>query len=258
MTIKEKVNAVMPLCGAHANLSDPTVSEILGGMGYDYLFLDLEHTPLSAEQAHLHLLASRAAGTPMFVRLPADDLTVTKKVLEMGPDGVIFPMVRDYEHACQLMANTLYPPYGIRGCGPKGAVRYGMDNEPYYYGEGHLKMCRFAMIELKSAALDAERIASIPYLDGCLLGMQDLSGSIERLGDIFCEENVELAMKAIKAFQKAGKTVAVSTYATDEATLRRYRDMGINMITTGADYVYMVKGGMETLKTIRGLQGTEK
>lgn len=254
MTIKEKVAAGMPICGTHTNLCDPTVSEIMGGMGYDFLWLDMEHTPLSAEQVHLHLLAARAGGTPMFVRVPVDDLTNTKRVLEMGPDGIIFPMVRDYEHACQLLSNTLYPPYGTRGSGPKGAVRYGLDNEAKYYGEGHLNMCRFIQVELKSAAMDAERLASIPYLDGCLLGMHDLSGSINRLGDIFCEENLALAQRAVDAFRKAGKTAGVSTYATDEETLRRYRDMGCNLITTGADYVYMVQGGMKTLKTIRALQ----
>jgi len=106
----------------------------------------------------------------------------------MGIDGIIFPMVRNTAHAKKLLENALYPPYGTRGCGPKGAVRYGIDSESAFYGKGHLELCRFVQIELESAAMEAEEIAGIPYLDGCVLGMHDMSGSIGRLGDIFCEK----------------------------------------------------------------------
>ena len=254
MTIKEKIASGMPLCGCHVHLSDIAVSEIMANIGYDMLWVDMEHTTLSCEQVHAHLLAARAAGTPVMVRVPVSDLTHTKRVLEMGPDAIVFPMVKDAEHAQELLSWTLYPPYGKRGCGPKGAVKYGLESEPYYYGEGHLKLCRFVQIEQKSAALDAERIAALPYLDGCILGMHDLSGSIGKLGDVFCEENIALAKQAIDAFKRRGKTVGVSTCATDPETLTRYRDMGVNLIFTGADFEYIRDGAMKTLGTVRNVQ----
>ena len=250
MTIKEKIAACQPVSGVHVNMTDPMITEILSMLGYDFIWVDMEHTALTWEHVYHHVLAAKASGTPVFVRVPVDDLTATKKVLEMGIDGVIFPMVKDAAHAKALLDQTLYPPYGKRGCGPKGAVRYGLDSEPEFYKEGHLKLCRFVQIELESAANEAEEIAALPYLDGCVLGMHDLSGSIGRLGDIFCEKNLSLANGAIKAFQKAGKSVGVSTFATDEATLSRYHKMGINMISTGADYEYMLKGARNTLETL--------
>jgi 2-dehydro-3-deoxyglucarate aldolase/4-hydroxy-2-oxoheptanedioate aldolase len=248
MNLKEKLKLNKPLIGAHVNLRDPIATEILGALGYDYLFIDTEHASLSEQDIYHHLLAARAAGTSVIVRVPVDDLTMTKHILEMGPDGILFPMVKDAEHAKALLADTLYPPYGTRGCGPKGAVRYGLDNEPHFYKEGHLSLCRFVMIEKKSAALDAERIASIPYLDGCVLGMHDLSGSISRLGDVFCEENLSLAKMAADAFLAEKKAVGLSTYAIDEKTLATYRDLGVNMISTGADYDYILRMGRDTLQ----------
>lgn len=256
MTFKEKVTAALPMTGTHVHLTDSIVTEIFASLGYDYIWVDMEHTHLSCEQVYHHMLAARAGGTPVVVRVPKDDLTVTKRIMEMGPDGIVFPMVRDAAHAKQLLDNTLYPPYGTRGCGPKSATRYGLDSEPYYYGQGHLeKHCRFVQIELKSAAEDAEAIANLPYLDGCILGMHDLSGSINRLGDVFCEENLALANKAIAAFKAAGKTVGVSTGAFDPETLARYHNMGVNMITTGADFDYLLKKGQETLATMRKVRG---
>ena len=258
MNIKEKVEKCLPIFGTHVNLSDTCVTEIFASLDYDYIWVDMEHTTLSTEQIRNHILAAKAHGKPVIVRVPQDDLTNTKRVIEMNVDGIVFPMIRDYEHAKSLIESTLYPPYGTRGCGPKGAVTFGLDDEPTYYREGHLKLCRFIQIEQKSAALDAERIASIPYLDGCVLGMHDLSGSIGRLGDVFCKENLELANMAISAFRKAGKTVGVSTFATDSETLGRYHDMGINMIDAGADYVYVAECGKTTLALQKKIWGDEK
>lgn len=250
MTIKEKVLKVEKICGTHVNMTDPVVTEIFSNLAYDFLWIDMEHTVMSCEHVYHHLLAAKSVGKPVFVRVPVDDLTFTKKILEMNIDGIIFPMVKNAEHAKQLIDTTLYPPYGKRGCGPKGAVRYGLDSEPEFYAKNHLNLCRFVQIELKSAAEEAEKIAAIPYLDGCVLGMHDLSGSINKLGDIFCEENLELANKAIKAFHNAGKTVGVSTFATDKETLSRYSKMGINMISTGADYLYILQNAQKTFSTI--------
>ena len=115
MTIKEKISGGLSVCGTHVNLTDPIVTEIFALLGYDFVWVDLEHTVMDAEHLYHHLLAAKAAGTPVFVRVPVDDLTITKKVLEMDIDGIIFPMVKDAEHAKQLIDITLYPPYGKRG-----------------------------------------------------------------------------------------------------------------------------------------------
>lgn len=252
MTVKEKLRNRIPLFGTHVNLTDPAVTEILGSLSYDFIFIDMEHTVMSYEHIYNHLLAAKSVGIPAFVRVPADDLTSTKKILEMGPDGIIFPMVKDAEHAKKLLDWTLYPPYGKRGCGPRRAVRYGLENEELFYKEKHLELCRIVQIELKSAAEDAQAIAAIPDVDGCILGMHDLSGSINRLGDVFCDENVRLAKKSIEAFHAAGKSIGTATYATDCATLERYiKDFNLDFVSTGADYDYILKQGIQTLENIK-------
>ncbi len=254
MTLKEKVASRRKICGIHVNLTDPVVTELISYLGYDFIWVDMEHTKLSPEHIHHHILAAKAGNTPIVVRVPVNDLTVTKKVLEMGIDGIVFPMVRDADHAKELLGHTLYPPYGTRGCGPKGAVRYDGEIEKAYYRDAHLQLCRFVQVETESAAEDAERIAALPHLDGCILGMHDLSGSIGRLGDIFCEKNLSLANKTIAAFRAAGRSIGVSTFATDRETLERYDRMGLNILSTGADYVYIQQLGRQTLALARDIQ----
>jgi len=257
MTFKEKVSACARICGTHINMSDPSIAEFESMLGFDYLWVDMEHTRLTVDQVHAHLMAARYGGTPMIVRVPVSDLTNTKRILELGVDGIVFPMVESAAHAKELLDWTLYPPIGTRGCGPKGAVNYGLSSEPHYYKEGHLEMCRFVMIEKTTAVDEIEKIAALPYLDGCVMGFHDLSGSVGELGNIFGEKNLEVAKRAINAFRSAGKSVAISTFASDEETLRRYHDLGINMITTGADYDYIIKGAQKNLELIRSIQRGE-
>lgn len=74
------------------------------------------------------IIAVKSTGTAVVVRVPQDDLTATKKILEMGPDGLIFPMARNQEEIDRIVATSLYPPYGTRGFGPINANDYGFQD----------------------------------------------------------------------------------------------------------------------------------
>ncbi|MBQ4087693.1 MAG: aldolase [Clostridia bacterium] len=253
MTFQEKIRNCENTFGPLVHLSDVIPTEIFAALGYDYIWLDMEHTTLTCEQVHHHMLAARNGGSAAIVRVPVHDLTYTKRIMEMGPDGIIFPMVTGYEDAKELLSWTLYPPLGARGCGPKAAVRYGIDNEPDFYKNGHVKTCRFIQVELESAAREIEKIVTIPHLDGVILGMHDLSGSIGRLGDVFSKENLKLAQHTVDVCRANNITVGTATFAIDKETLTRYHDMGMNMITTGSDYDFILKLGRETLETMQGI-----
>lgn len=258
MTFKEKILKCEAVFGTHIQLSDSIASEILASLGYDFLWIDMEHTTLSPEQVRTHMLACSSGGAASLVRVPVHDLTMTKRILEMGPDGIIFPMIHNYDEALELISWTLYPPDGVRGCGPKRAIRYGLDNEFEYYKYGSKNMCRFIQIETKTAVDDIEKLATIPYLDGFIMGMYDLSGSINRLGDVFGKENLELAERVIKVAKATGKTVGISLGATDEKTIQRVLDMGFNFISLGADHDYILRCGIETLERINKIQKGSK
>ena len=96
-----------------------------------------------------------------------------------------------------------------------------------------------------------EKIASNPYVDGFILGLADLSGSINETGNFFGEKTLALAKRAIEIAAKHGKIVGSATLATDEDTIRMLRRMGIKMITAGADFNYIVKGAKNTYETIK-------
>lgn len=251
MDLKEKIQSGKSICGTMVNIPATCSAEMMGYFDYDYLWIDLEHSAITLDVCYSQLVAAKSVGKPSIVRVPQNDLTYTKKVLEMGPDGIIFPMVHNAKEAEELLSYTLYPPYGNRGCGPQRAVKYGVDDEIAYFKSGPKSLCRFLQVECKSFVEDMEKVASNPFIDGFIIGFADLAGSINEVGNFFGENNIALAKKAIEIANKHGKIVGTATLATDEKTLKMLHDLGIKMITCGADFNYIVKGAKQTYETLK-------
>lgn len=114
------------LFGTHVNLTDYRVCEMLGGVGFDYLWVDMEHIATSFSDMERHLIAAKAAGTPCVVRVTWNDIPHIKRVLEAGPDAIVVPMVNSVKEAQRAIDTCIYPPEGKRGFGPCRAVRYGL------------------------------------------------------------------------------------------------------------------------------------
>ena len=104
--------------GAHIRCQDPCMSELLANGGYDVLWIENEHSFLDKKTTYLHVLAAQAGGAAAVVRVAWNDPVLVKPVLEMGVDGVIFPLISSAEDALKAVASCLYPPEGIRGFGP--------------------------------------------------------------------------------------------------------------------------------------------
>ena len=88
-TLSEKLRNGTVALGTHVSLNDSVISELIGNLGFDYIWIDTEHTSISLECLQLHLIACRAAGVSAIVRVPEVDRIKAKPVLEMGPDGKI-------------------------------------------------------------------------------------------------------------------------------------------------------------------------
>lgn len=249
--LKEKIKEGKCICGTHIQLADPAIAMIYGQLGYDYIWLDTEHSALGYQDVQNMLNASNLAGTPVIVRVPQDDLTFTKKVLEMGPDGIIFPMVHTAEEANRLIGYTLYPPYGNRGCGPMRAVKYGGIPLEDYVNKYSLEMCRFVQIECKTAVDELEEMVKNPYIDGFVFGPVDLSGSCNDFLRVFEGETMEQMKKAISICQKYAKLVGVSYGAYSSEVIRRWHEMGVGMISVGSDFGYLYEQAKNTLKNMR-------
>lgn len=253
--LKQKLMNNEKLVGTHISMTDGTISELYGYVGFDFIWVDTEHTPIDYASLLSHLNGARLAGTPAIVRLSIHDSNHTKRVLEMGPEGVVFPMINTAEEADFAMKSCMYPPYGTRGFGPLRAVRYGTDDVADYIRNGSMELCRFIQIESETAVKNLPEIVKNPYIDGYIFGPNDLSGSIGELGNVFGDRTISLIKEAIAILRAHNKPIGVSSGTTDPDVLKFWYDLGIHMISAGVDYDYILKGAAANLKQVRTIFG---
>ena len=248
---KERVRRGEKMYGSHVFMSDPCLCDIIGRLGYDFIWIDMEHCYSSYKDVLNHITAAHGAGVAAVVRVPQDDLTATKKVLEMGPDGIIFPMVRTAEEANRLIASTLYPPYGTRGYGPMAANQYGIISGKEFATTGHLDLCRFIQLEHKDAIDNLEEITKNEFIDGYIFGPCDLSASIGQIMQTFEPDTIGLIEKGIEILKTKNKYIGLST-GPDEKVVSYWKEKGVDMISSGIDYELIREGAKSVLQMLKG------
>ena len=251
-TLREKLKT-QKIAGTLVCLTDPCLCEIMGNIGYDCVWIDMEHTYVSYKEVLCHLNAARSANITSVIRLPQNDLTATKKILEMGPDGVIFPMVRSKEEFEELIKMTLYPPLGTRGFGPMRAIGYDASRSREYVDRVSLELCRFVQIEHIDMIDELDSIAKNPYVDGFIFGPNDLSGSLGEFLNVFGDATVSEMKRAIEILRRNGKYVGIAC-GSDRSTLEFWAKLGFDMIFAGADWNFIYSQAGTALDTIRSVE----
>jgi len=249
-TLREKLDCAEKIRGTLVSLTDPCLCEMMGNIGYDCVWIDMEHTYMSCKEVLCHLNAARSAKIPAVIRLPQNDLTTTKRVLEMGPDGVIFPMLRSVEDVKAVIDMTLYPPHGTRGFGPLRAIGYGATDAVEYVRKQSFSMCRFVQIEHVEMIDALEEIVKIPYVDGFIFGPNDLSGSLGSFLDVFGDATMSKIREAIQILRRHGKRIGLAG-GMSEHDIRIWSELDLDMMFAGADWCFVYNQGKNTLETLK-------
>lgn len=243
--LREKLNSGKTAIGSHISLSDSSVTEIMGDMGFDYLWIDMEHTSMSREDLRNHLVAARATGVSPIVRIPEVSQVQAKPILEMGPEGIVFPQVNSYELALEAVAACRYPPVGNRGWGPRRAMHFGADMTAQEYIRSSDDILTILQFENIAAYKELDKILSIEGLDVIMLGPCDLASSMGHIGDWFNPEVEAVVDDVFERVHKGGKKIGVSIGLFGTDVIRRYQQRNVDMISVAADSDYIVAGGKQ-------------
>ena len=252
-SLKDKVQARERIVGTHISLGNLALADAFAQMGYDFIWVDTEHSGIDYSELLGCVSIIKAHGTPVVVRAHVDEPGHVKRILEMGVDGIVFPNLETAAQVDDAMRSTLYPPAGYRGFGPLGAVRYGLDNANDYIRREN-ELCRFIQIERETMMRDLDEILKNPWVDGCILGPCDLSGSLGILNQIYADENIALVKAIIRQVEQAGGYMGVSLGTADREEQRFWMELGCRMVSAGTDYDYAVQGALKNAKQLISLQ----
>jgi 2-keto-3-deoxy-L-rhamnonate aldolase RhmA len=178
------INAGKICKGLVITLSDLTVSELAGEVGYDFTWIDMEHAPITIESAMQHIIALKGTDCAPLVRVPWNRTEVIKPVLDLAPAGIIIPMVNTVEEAKAAVQACRYPLTGIRGCGVRRANRYGQTSFPDYLKASESEPMIIIQIETMEAVRNLDEILKVPGIGSICIGPVDLSGSLGKLNQM--------------------------------------------------------------------------
>jgi 2-keto-3-deoxy-L-rhamnonate aldolase RhmA len=199
-TLKSRLHNGETLYGLFLLSFSPTFAEIAGLCGYDFVIVDMEHGPGGISNALSCIHALAATGTPAIIRLPENCPTWAKKAVDVGPQGIMFPMIQTPKAARQAVSYCRFPPNGLRGSAHMlvRASSYGIDEG--YLGRYEDELLIICQVESVQGVQNMEKIATVDGVDCIHMGPRDLSASMGYLRDMGnkkVKEMMNIAEKAV-------------------------------------------------------------
>lgn len=249
--LKKKLENGGLAIGTHVKWREASFSELFAMEGYDYIWIDGEHSALTLDMVAAQVRAAQANGAAAFYRVPWNDPVLVKPVLEIGVDGVIFPFIRTAKEAAAAVAACKYPPEGIRGYAPGRAIRYGLTPMEEYFEQAK-KTWVIAQLEHIDAVRNLDEILSVPGIDAFVVGMMDLSASIGKIGQLRDPQLLGLLDEIGEKCRADGRPFGVSMGYMPEI-VEEWMARGARLISVGGDEEFLVKQGTATLQGMKGL-----
>jgi 2-keto-3-deoxy-L-rhamnonate aldolase RhmA len=224
-----------------SRVADPWLTEVVGRLGFDAIWLDMEHRPLGYDILNPISLACRATGIDLIVRILKTGYSTPMRVLESGANGSMVPHCRSVEEARQWVEWTRFLPLGRRGFDGAGVDADYMLADPLeYLDHANRETLLILQVEDWEAVECVEKIAAVEGVDLLLIGPADLTLSYGVPMQLEHPEVQKAIDRVASAVAKAGKWWGIAT-ATPQAA-QRALDRGARMITCGSDHVFLVRG----------------
>lgn len=250
MSLKQKLKNNELTLGSWIMLGHPMSVEVMALAGFDWLVVDIEHTAIDFETTQRLITTIQAQGIKALVRVSKNEEVVIKRVLDIGADGIIVPMVCSQEDALKAVEFAKYPPTGKRGVGLYRAQKYGTEFEAYKkWVEQELVI--IAQIEHINAVENIDDIVSVSGIDGIIIGPYDLSGSMGYPGE-FEREDVKNAVQTVLDRCKINNIPSgFHVVDTDPEKLKQKIDQGCTFLAYGMDYFFMRDAAINGMKNIK-------
>jgi len=242
-----------PVFGVWASFPSAATVEALTHSTYDWMLIDAEHAPIGIDTLHAQLQAAANGPCAVVVRPVVAEQQLLKRMLDLGAQSFMLPMIESEEQARRAVACTRYPPAGVRGiAGATRASRYGRV-DGYLHG-AHTQIALVAQIETPNAVDSIDAIAAVEGIDALFIGPNDLAAGLGYPGELK-HPHVEAAVAhAIARILAAGKPAGILVSTTEDAG--RFIDQGVRMVACGSDVRLLTRAADNMGRRLKGLRRT--
>lgn len=243
--LKEKLENNQPVIGTFVALGHPDVTEMLAGLGFDWLLLDAEHGPLGYETLQRLMQAMNGSGCTPIVRPQWNDMVTIKRVLDIGAHGILVPMVNCREEAEYAVSACRYPPRGERGAGPRRAAWGDMN----YMSTADEEIMVIAQIETPLAVENLDEILQVDGIDACYVGPFDMARNMGMEYPDF--QNPDFAAvfdRVLASARTAGKPAG---FYAGRHNMEWGVEKGFVLNTVDSADIFLMRGALGILKQFR-------
>jgi 2-keto-3-deoxy-L-rhamnonate aldolase RhmA len=242
--VKRRLRESLPVFGCTITSSSLDMAARAATAGFHFLWLELEHSPLTLETVRNIVLATRDLPAVPFARVTETEAWSAKRVLDVGVHGVVFPFVSTPALARQAADACRYPPAGLRGSGA-GLATAGWPDPEGYYDSADRNIMVVVVVEQVSALEHVDEIAATPGVDVVFVGTGDLSFSLGLRGQQQHPRVEEAAAAVLAAARRHGKVAGRPAGTFDET--QGYIDQGFLFFQAPSELALFEKGARQFL-----------
>jgi len=244
--IKKKLKAGKPSLLTQLHLTDASIFEMVSVMGFDGIWMDLEHHGYSLETAGHLIRATRVGSADILARAAKGEYMRMGRLLEMGVQGIMYPRCSNASEAEEVVRWTKFAPLGQRGFDGAGADAFytGIPMDEYVKDANEETFTVIQMEDPKAVEY-AEAIAAVQGVDVIMLGSADFS-VLSGIPGQFDHPSIEKSLNKIaRAASNTGKHWACTAADVDSA--KELLQRGAGMVLHNAD-ICIIKKGLEKMK----------
>ena len=245
--VLKKLRAGKTVLGVNVNLGPSLITGgLVGNMGYDFAFIDMEHRWFSLKDVALMSLAIRQGNADPVIRIAdAGSAASYHHCYEVGATGVVAPGIKYISEAKHAVESSKFHPVGQRGLDPVNIdADFGIHAMGKVIEWHNRESFTVLMIEDRTAIENIDEIAAVPGVDILYLGSADLSQSYGKPGQFDAPEIEDAFRKVAEACEKHAKWWGAPVM-NNSAKLKQYRDMGARFFVVISDY-FALKTLMKT------------
>ena len=244
--IKAKLKRDEPVLLTTLHLFDPSVYELASLMGFDGIWMDLEHHGTGVETAMTLMRAARVGSADVMVRIAKGEFMRMGRALEAGAQGIMYPRCDNAAEAKEVVTWSKFAPLGRRGLdGGNPDMPYCTQPIAEYIRQANAETFVVVQIEDPAALEHVDEIAAVEGVDVLFLGPADFS-VLSGIPGQFDHPAIEDAMRKIAAAtRRAGKWWGMPSPSPERT--RQLLEMGARFIAHGAD-ILMVKNGLDAIR----------
>lgn len=224
-----------------SEFGNPNIVRIFQRAGNDFVIVDDEHGYFDYTQVAGLIAVAGGIGLPIIIRVPSVTREYITKVLDMGADGILVPMVNSAEQAREIVRYAKYTPLGARGISTTRAhTGYGVSNLNAYLSAANRRVNVCVQIETKEAVAHVAEIAAVPGIDSLFIGPNDLAADYGLPGQVTSDRVLEAVARVSDAARRAGKPAGIIT--GNQALLAACMQWGFTYYSVGSELDLLVKG----------------